>query len=85
MNRKKELKGIVKVLDDLANENPNIPTDGVFIPIQRNPNKKEIDYYCEETKSLIDGWKKHIDDSDKLLLLESCEEGLDRIVENRRI
>lgn len=85
-NRRSELKGVIKVLNSMAREDDRISSDGIVAPLGNNPTRREVVYYSEEAKSLIQRWRENMDfDGEKSKVLEECEDNLERIIDNDRL
>lgn len=43
-----ELRGYVKVVDDIVSESDSIESDGLIAPVDRFSSKSELEYYEDE-------------------------------------
>lgn len=76
------LKASVDKLNNLANDNDEIPTDGVLLPIGKTPTQREVIYYKHECLNLIDNWSSTITNENILDTLNVIKSNLDEIYEN---
>lgn len=85
MRYKKELNGIIKLMNSIASNSSKIESDGIILPISKNPTRQEIKHWSDEAKSVGYEWLDNDVTDKNEILIEECIDVLEKIKEDEKI